>query len=96
MYGPCRSLAPVFEAASEKHPDVVFAKVNIEEPRGLAAAFQVRSIPTLMVFREGFILYAQPGALPASIDKVIEKTKEVDMEQIRRAIAERETSSPSS
>lgn len=95
--GPCRSFAPVFEAASEKHPDVVFAKVNTEEQRELAAAFQVRSIPTLMVFREGIILYAQPGALPASVlDQVIEKTKEVDMEQVRRAIAEQEASPPSS
>lgn len=89
--GPCRSFAPVYEAASEKYPDVVFAKVNTEEQQALAAAFQIRSIPTLMVFRERIILFAQPGALPQSaLEQVIEKTRELDMDEVRRQIAEDE------
>jgi thioredoxin 1 len=72
--GPCRSFAPAYEAASEKFPDVVFAKINTEEQQALAAHFQIRSIPTLMIFREQIIIFAQPGALPASaLEQVIEK-----------------------
>ena len=86
--GPCRSFAPVFEAASEKHPDIVFAKIDTEAQQALAAHFQIRSIPTLMIFREQIILFAQPGALPARVlDEVIEKTRALDMEQVRRDIA---------
>lgn len=93
--GPCRSFAPVFEAAAEKHSDVAFVKVNTEEQRELAAAFQIRSIPTLMIFREGIILYAQPGALPASaLEQMIEKTRVIDMDEVRRAIAEEQSSNP--
>lgn len=86
--GPCRGFAPVFEAASEKYPDVVFAKVNTEEQRELAGAFQIRSIPTLIIFRQQIILFAQPGALPASaLDTVIQRAKEIDMDEVRRDIA---------
>jgi thioredoxin len=85
--GPCRSFAPAYEAASEKHPDVVFAKVNTEEQQALAGYFQIRSIPTLMVFREKIIIFAQPGALPAAaLEQVIEKAKALDMNEIRREI----------
>ncbi len=87
--GPCRSFAPAYEAASEKFPDVVFAKVNTEEQQALAAHFQIRSIPTLMIFRNKIIVFAQPGALPAAaLEQVIEKAKALDMEEVRRAIAE--------
>src|SRR4026207_2413076 len=70
--GPCRAFAPTFEAASEKHPDVVFGKIDTEAQQGLAGAFQIQSIPTLMVFRDGVLLGAQPGALPAeALDEII-------------------------
>ena len=86
--GPCRGFAPVFEAASEKYPDISFAKVNTEEQQGLAAHFQVRSIPTLVIFREKVIIYAQPGALPAgAFDDLIARAKEVDMAQVHAEIA---------
>ncbi len=85
--GPCRSFAPAYEAASEKHPDVVFAKVNTEEQQALAGYFQIRSIPTLMIFRDKIIIFAQPGALPpAALDQVIEKAKALDMDEVRREI----------
>jgi thioredoxin 1 len=93
--GPCRSFAPVYEKASEKYSDVVFAKVNTEEQQALAAHFQVRSIPTLMVFREQIILYARPGALPAAaLDQIVEKTKELDMAQVRAEIEKEQASQP--
>lgn len=86
--GPCRSFAPAYEAASEKHPDVVFAKVNTEEQQALAGYFQVRSIPTLMIFREKIIIFAQPGALPAAtLEQIVEKAKALDMDEVRREIA---------
>jgi thioredoxin 1 len=91
--GPCRSFAPVYEAASEKYPDVVFAKVNTEEQQALAAYFQIRSIPTLMIFREKIIIFAQPGALPASaLDQVVEKAKALDMDEVRREIEQERAS----
>lgn len=86
--GPCRSFAPTFEAAAEKHPEIAFAKVNTEEERELAGGFNIRSIPTLMVFREQIILYAEAGALPASaLDQLIEQVKGLDMDQVRAEIA---------
>jgi thioredoxin 1 len=86
--GPCRGFAPVYEAASEKHTDIVFAKVNTEEEQALAAHFQVRSIPTLVIFREKVIIYAQPGALPAgAFDDLIQRAREVDMAQVHAEIA---------
>jgi len=91
--GPCRSFAPVYEAASEKYPDVVFAKVNTEEQQALAAHFQIRSIPTLMIFREKIIIFAQPGALPASaLEQVVEKAKSLDMDEVRREIEQERAS----
>jgi thioredoxin 1 len=92
--GPCRAFAPVYEAASEKHADVVFAKVNTEEEQELAAAFQIRSIPTLMLFREQIILFSQPGSLPASaLDQILGKARELDMDMVRKDIAEQEPKS---
>jgi thioredoxin len=85
--GPCRSFAPVYEQMSEKHPDVVFAKVNTEEEQAIAGHFQIRSIPTLMLFREKIILFAQPGALPAqALEQVLEKARALDMDEVRRQI----------
>jgi thioredoxin len=86
--GPCRQFAPVFESMSESHPDIVFAKVNTEEQQQLAAQFQIRSIPTLMVFREQVIVFSQPGSLPpARLQTVIEKVAELDMDDVRSQIA---------
>jgi thioredoxin 1 len=87
--GPCRQFAPVFQSMSESHPDMVFAKVNTEEEQQLAAQFQIRSIPTLMVFRDEIIVFSQPGALPpAQLQTVIEKVAALDMDEVRRQIAE--------
>lgn len=89
--GPCRGFAPVYEAASEKHADITFAKVNTEEEQALAAHFQVRSIPTLVIFREKVIIYAQPGALPAgAFDDLVARAKEVDMAQVHAEVAAEE------
>jgi thioredoxin 1 len=89
--GPCRGFTPVYEAASEKHEGVTFAKVNTEEQQALAAHFQIRSIPTLIIFREKVIIYAQPGALPAgAFDDLIARAKEVDMAQVHAEIAAEE------
>lgn len=86
--GPCRSFAPTFEAASEKHPDVVFAKVDTEAQQEIAAAFNIRSIPTLMVFREQVILFNEAGALPpAALEQVVEQTRKLDMDAVRKEIA---------
>jgi thioredoxin len=89
--GPCQSFGPVFEAASEANPDLVFAKVNTEEERELAAHFQVRSIPMLAIFKEQILVFAQPGALPASaLDQLIGQVKELDMDKVRADIAEQQ------
>lgn len=86
--GPCKSFAPVFEAAAEKHPDVVFAKVNSDDEQALAGHFGIRSIPTIMLFREQIIVFMQAGALPASgLESVLEQAKALDMDQVRRDIA---------
>ncbi|MCB1264432.1 MAG: thioredoxin [Mycobacterium sp.] len=86
--GPCRSFAPVFESSSQKHPDVVHAKVNTEAEQELAGALQIRSIPTVMAFREGVLLFAQPGALPAAaLEELITKIKDLDMDEVRASIA---------
>ena len=90
--GPCKGFAPVFEAASEKHGDIVFAKVNTEEQQELAASFNIRSIPTLMLFREKVILFSQAGAIPGSaLEQVITKGKEIDMAAVHKEVAERDT-----
>jgi thioredoxin 1 len=88
--GPCRQFAPVFEAAAEAHDDIVFAKVDTEAEPGLARAAGIMSIPTLMIFREQVLVYAQPGALPAhALEALIADTRELDMDEVRRSIAER-------
>ncbi len=86
--GPCRGFAPVYEKAAEAHPDVVFAKVNTDEEQELAGAFGIRSIPTLMVFREKVILFQQPGALPGNaLEQVIAQAKSVDMAKVHQEVA---------
>jgi len=85
---PCRQFAPTYEAASEANPDLTFGSVNTEEQHQLSAAAQVTSIPTLMVFREGILVFAQPGALPPSaLDQVIKAVRDLDMDDVRRQIA---------
>jgi thioredoxin len=89
--GPCKGFAPVFEAASEEHGDILFAKVNTDEQQELAAAFNIRSIPTLMFFREKVILFSQAGALPGSaLEQVITQGKALDMAAVHKEIAERD------
>jgi thioredoxin 1 len=89
--GPCLAFAPVFEAASHRHPDVVFGKIDTEVDQALAGAFQIRSIPTLMVFRDGIMLGAQPGGLQApALDEIIRQIKTLDMDAVRREIEEAE------
>ena len=88
--GPCRAFAPIFEAAAEKHPDVTFGKIDTEDQPGLAATFDVRSIPTVMAFRDGILLFAQAGLLSAGhLDELVRKINELDMDEVRRQIAER-------
>ena len=87
--GPCRNFAPVFEAASEAHPDIRFVKINTEEEQDLANALRIRSIPTLMVFREQVMLFNQAGALSApQLEQLIGQIKSVDMAEVHRQIAE--------
>jgi thioredoxin 1 len=89
--GPCRSFAPVFEKISEEYDNIVFAKVNTENEQEIAAHFQIRSIPTLMVFREKIIIYSQPGAMPESgFKQLVERASELDMNEVRQQIAEEE------
>lgn len=89
--GPCQSFAPVFDAASEQHSDVTFAKVNTEEERELAGSFQIRSIPTLMIIRENVVIFSQAGALPpAALEEVLDKAKALDMQQVHKEVAEQQ------
>ena len=86
--GPCRMFAPVFETASQAHPDVVFGKVDTEAEQALAAAAQITSIPTLMAFRDGILVFAQPGALRApQLEQVIDAVRGLDMDKVRAEIA---------
>jgi thioredoxin 1 len=86
--GPCRTFAPIFEKASEKHSDVVFGKVDTESEQYLAEKFEIRSIPTIMVVRDGVILYEQPGALPeAMLESLISQVRELDMDEVREQVA---------
>ena len=88
--GPCRMFGPVFERASERHADAVFGKVDTEVQQDLAGAHGISSIPTLMVIRDGVLLYAEPGALPeTALEQLIAKARELDMDEVRRSIAER-------
>ena len=85
--GPCRMFAPVYEQAAEKHPDVVFAKVDTEAETDLAAAFQIMSIPTLMIVREGVVVFSQAGALPApALEQLIEQAQALDMAEVHRQV----------
>lgn len=87
--GPCRAFAPIFEAASERHPDIAFGKIDTEAERGLAAAFQIRAIPTLMIFRDGILLANQPGMVPPEgLDEMIEKVRALDMDEVRKKLEE--------
>jgi len=89
--GPCKGFAPVFEKVADKNPDVVFAKVNTDDEQEIAAHFQIRSIPTLMVFRDQIIVFSQPGALPqGAFEQVVSKVKELDMDEVRRQIDSQE------
>ena len=89
--GPCKMFGPVFEAASEKHPDVVFAKVDTEAEQSLAGAAGITSIPTLMAFRDGILLFRQPGALPApALEELIGAIKAADMDKIKKEVAAQE------
>ncbi|HMT91869.1 thioredoxin [uncultured Thiothrix sp.] len=91
--GPCRSFAPIYEKVSDKHTDIVFAKVNTEEEEELSNHFQIRSIPTLMIFREQVVLFAQPGMLSeGQLEEVIGKVREVDMAKVYEEIANQERS----
>jgi thioredoxin 1 len=93
--GPCRVFGPIFEAAAERHPDVVFGKVDTEAQPGLAAGFEIRAIPTLMVLRDGVLLGAFPGVMPAEgLDELIGKVRELDMDEIRRKVAEAKAGKP--
>ena len=93
--GPCRMFGPVFEKASERHPDAVFGKVDTEAQPELAATFSITSIPTLMIIRDNIVLYAQPGALPeAALEQLITKASELDMDEVRASLAASESPAP--
>jgi len=92
--GPCKSFGPIYEEVSEKHPDIVFAKVNTEDEQAIAAHFQIRSIPTLMIFREQVVLFSEAGMLPAAgLEQVIEQVKELDMQKVKAEIESAQTES---
>jgi thioredoxin 1 len=85
---PCRTFAPVFAAAAQRHPDLLFAKVNTEEAQDLAAGFGIRSIPTLMIFRDDIIVYSEAGALPAAgLEQLLAAARALDMDDVRRQVA---------
>jgi len=95
--GPCKSFAPVFEAASEQHPDISFTKIDTEAEQQIAGALEIRSIPTLMIFRDGVQLFSQPGALPAhALEDIIDQVKALDMDQVRAEIAAEQAGAESS
>ena len=89
--GPCKAFAPTFEKKSEEHPDIVFAKIDTEQEQQLSAMAQITSIPTLMIFREGILLFSQAGALPpAQLEEVIQATKDLNMDEVRAEIAKQQ------
>ena len=89
--GPCRAFAPVFEAASKKHPDVTWGKVDTDAEQELAGAFAIRSIPTLMIFRDGILIFEQPGMLPGNVlEEILGKVRALDMDDVRKKVAEEE------
>lgn len=88
--GPCRSFAPIFEQSSTKNEDIVFGKIDTDAQPELAGAFQIRSIPTIMVFREGILVFEQPGALPAAaLDDLIKQVRALNMDEVRKQVEER-------
>jgi thioredoxin 1 len=94
--GPCRAFAPVFEAAAKKYPDITWGKVDTDAAQELSAGFGIRSIPTLMVFRDGILLFERPGMLPASaLEQLVTEVQKLDMDEVRRSIAEREQTAAS-
>ena len=93
--GPCRMFGPVFEKVSERHTDAVFGKVDTEAQPEIAAAFNIASIPTLMIIRDGIVLYAQPGALPeAALEELVTKAGELDMDEVRASVETQRTPAP--
>ncbi|MEK8146008.1 thioredoxin [Streptomyces sp. M10(2022)] len=87
--GPCRQFAPVYDSASDRHPDLVFAKVDTEAQQELAAAFEIQSIPTLMIVRDNVAVFSQPGALPeAALEDVIGQARKLDMDEVRKSVEE--------
>ena len=95
--GPCKMFAPIYEAASEKNPDIVFGKVDTEAEQALASAAGITSIPTLMAFRDGILVFSQPGALPApALDEVINAVKGLDMVEVHKKVAEQEAAAAAS
>jgi thioredoxin 1 len=94
--GPCRAFAPTYERVAEANPDVTFAKVNTDEEQELAGAFNIRSIPTLMIFRDKVLLFAQPGALPQNVlEEIVKKARELDMEKVRDEVAKQQAGAQS-
>jgi len=94
--GPCRAFAPTYERVAEVNPDVTFAKVNTDEEQELAGAFNIRSIPTLMIFRDKVLLFAQPGALPQNVlEEIVKKARELDMEKVRDEVAKQQAGAQS-
>jgi len=93
--GPCRMFGPTYEKVSEKHPDITFAKVNTEDEQELAASFDIRSIPTLMILRDHVLVFAQPGALPESaLENLVSEVRKLDMDKVRAEIAEHDKQHP--
>src|SRR5204863_5114517 len=94
--GPCRGFAPVYEKVAEANADATFAKINTDEEQELASAFNIRSIPTLMIFRDKVLLFAQPGALPQNVlEDIVKKAKELDMDQVRAEVAKQQAGAQS-
>jgi len=94
--GPCRAFAPAYERVAEANADVIFAKVNTDEEQELAGAFNIRSIPTLMIFRDKVLLFAQPGALPQNVlEEIVKKARELDMEKVRAEVAKQQAGAQS-
>ena len=92
---PCRAFGPIFEASAAKHQDMVFGKVDTEAQRSLAGAFDITSIPTLAIFRDGILLFSEAGALPApALEKIIEQVSALDMEKVKKELAEQEKAKP--
>ncbi|HLU73326.1 MAG TPA: thioredoxin [Nonomuraea sp.] len=86
--GPCKMFGPIFEAAAEKHPDITFGKIDTDQEQALAQGFEIRSIPTLMAIRDGIVVFAQPGAIPApALDDLIRQVRALDMDEIRAELA---------